>query len=78
MKCTGRSLAIAGALLLAATSASAAAQTTAAEPGSGYVTEVENDEFPWGLLGLLGLAGLLGLKREDRQPGRNESTNRAR
>ena len=65
MRYTGRSLAIAGAILLgtAGTSA-AAAQTTASEAGSGYVTQ-EDDEFPLGLLGLLGLAGLLGLKRKD-------------
>ena len=29
------------------------------------VEQVDDDDFPWGLLGLLGLAGLLGLKRRD-------------
>lgn len=77
MKYTGRSLAIAGAMLLGTASTSATAQTTATEAGSGYVTHEEDDGFPWGLLGLLGLAGLLGRKREDRRSVRAESANRA-
>lgn len=65
MKYTGRSLAVAGAMLLGAASTNATAQATATEAGSGYVTQEDDDEFPLGLLGLLGLAGLLGLKRKD-------------
>ena len=77
MRYIGRSLAIAGAMLLGTASTNAAAQaTTTTEAGSGYVTQ-EDDEFPLGLLGLLGLAGLLGLKRkEDDRVNRASTTDR--
>lgn len=58
-------LSIGSAILLGMTGASAVVQSTTPEPGGGYATQDDNDEFPWGLLGLLGLAGLVGLKRKD-------------
>ena len=57
----------------------AVAQSAPAEPGAGYATQEENDEFPWGLLGLLGLAGLLGMKRkDDRRMSPGDGAARAR
>ena len=58
-------LLVAVGIICSTTSVAAVAQSTTTEPGAGYVTQQNDDDFPWGLLGLLGLAGFIGLKRKD-------------
>ena len=41
------------------------------------MSDDDNEDFPWGLLGLLGLAGLLGRKRDnDVRTNRTDHVNR--
>lgn len=60
--------------VLAVTPITNAHATTGGLDDTGAVTQRDDDDFPWGLLGLLGLAGLLGLKRRDHDRDHHRTT----
>ena len=79
MKLSSHAILAAAAIAVAVPSAAVAQDTM---NSTDTVTTVpmsddDDEDFPWGLLGLLGLAGLLGRKRDnDVRPNRTDNVNR--